>query len=310
MTGGQFSSTTPQEAHVGSGFLNQIEMPMDVCQVAVSAGAAYVTRCSSYDKNLAEEIESAIRFAGFSLIDIWGICPGRYTKQNRLTPQIILDTLSKLPSIKGPVIENSRKEYGENYRELSSKLEPISPPAKIEGKLKPPEYGRQEVVILGSAGQRIITAGEILCIAGLSAGLRTTQKNEYDITVLRGPSISELILSPQEIDFTEIDKPNVVIALSQEGIDRRKYLFNHIDKNALIIQSQEVDIPFSKAKTHVVDFKSQHIKSSDRALASLSILAKLNKVIHRDMLQSALEYKFKDKILSNALKLVGKVDIA
>jgi len=243
------------------------------------------------------------------LIDIWGICPGRYTKENILTPQIISDDLSKLPSIKGPIIENSRKEYGKHYRDLSANLEPISPPTKIEGKLKPPESGRQEVVILGSAGQRIITAGEILCIAGLSAGLRTTQKNEYDITVLRGPSISELILSPQEIDFTGIDKPNVVIALSQEGVDRRKYLFDHLGKNALIIKSQEVDIPLSKAKIHMVDFKSQHIKSSDRALASLSILAKLNKIIHRDMLQSALEYKFKDKILAHALKLVGEVEI-
>ena len=309
MTGGQFSATTPMDAHVGSGFLNRLERPMDVSRVAIAAGAAYVTRCSSYAKNLAEEIEHAIRYDGFSLIDIWGICPGRFTKQNRLTPQIIANALSTLPLLKGPVPENERKEYNKHYRELSAGLKPVSPPDKIEAKFKPTEPGRREVVILGSAGQRIITAGEILCIAGLSAGLKTTQKNEYDITVLRGLSMTELILSPEDIDFTEIEKPSVIIALSQEGVDRRKHLFDRLDNNALIIKPSEVNTPRSRANIHSVDFKSQHIQSKDRALASLSVLAKLNKVIHVDMLQSALEFKFNDTRLASALDLVERVDI-
>ncbi len=309
MTGGQFSATTPMEAQVGSGFLNRLERPMDVCHVAISAGAAYVTRCSSYAKHLSEEIETAIRFNGFSLIDIWGICPGRYTKQNRLTPQMITETLSKLPSIKGPVANNSRKEYNDHYRELSAGIETALSPKKIEAKFKPPEPGRQEVVILGSAGQRIITAGEILCIAGLSAGLRTTQKNDYNITVLRGHSTSELILSPEEIGFTEIENPGVIIALSQEGVDRRKGLFDHLDDNALILKLRKIDTPMSHAKIHLMDFKSQRIKPNDWALAALSIMAKLNKVIHSDMLRSALAFKFKDNILASAIDLVDRVEL-
>ena len=71
-------------------------------------------------------------------------------------------------------------------------------PMKIKAKFHPPQPDRQEVILLGSAGQRIITAGEILCLAGLSAGLHATQKNEYNVTVLRGLSISEVILSPKK----------------------------------------------------------------------------------------------------------------
>ena len=37
MTGGQCSATTPQDAVVGSGFLNRLEKPMDICQVAGAA---------------------------------------------------------------------------------------------------------------------------------------------------------------------------------------------------------------------------------------------------------------------------------
>jgi len=57
-----------------------------------------------------------------------------------------------------------------------------------------------------------------------------------------------------------------------------------------------------------IDFKAQGIKSQDRALASLSILAKLNKVISLEMLQSALKVRFKEPALSISLDLVDQVE--
>ena len=52
-----------------------------------AAGAAYVARTSTYDKGLVEGLEAAMAFDGFSLVDIWGICPGRYTRGNKITPK-------------------------------------------------------------------------------------------------------------------------------------------------------------------------------------------------------------------------------
>jgi len=309
MTGGQFSATTPMTAQVGSGFLNRIEHPLDVCRMASSAGAAYVKRCSSYVKNLSDEIEHAVRFDGFSILDIWGICPGRYTKRNRLTPKIIEDTLAKIPSIKNPVSENLRKEYGRHYRELAAEQKSVSLPDKIQAQFTPPELGKKSVVILGSAGQRIITAGEILCLAGLFAGLGTTQKNEYNITVLRGPSITEVILSPEDIGYTGIERADVVLTLSQEGVDRRRHIIESLDESALIIRSEEINLPPTQAEIQNMDFKSLRIKSPDRALAALSLLAKQNRILHADMLQSALTYKFKNNILKSSLDLVERVNI-
>ncbi len=142
MTGGQFSVTTPQEAQVGSGFLNRLEKSLDVCDVARSAGAPYVSRCSSYSSDLPDEIEKAVRFDGFSLIDMWGICPGRYTKRNKLTPQIIDETLAGFPSCSGIVEENKRKEYSHNYREIISKLKKVDPPGGIKAEFIFPESDR------------------------------------------------------------------------------------------------------------------------------------------------------------------------
>lgn len=309
MTGGQFSVTTPPEAQVGSGFLNRLENSLDVCEVARSAGAPYVSRCSSYNSNLPDEIEKAVRFDGFSLVDMWGICPGRYTKRNRLTPQIIDEKLAGLSSCSGVVEENKRKEYGHNYRELTAKIKKIAPPVGIRAEFVFPESDRQEVIILGSAGQRIITSGDILCIAGLTAGLNVTQKNDYNITVLRGPSISEIILSPDDIGFSGIEKPSVIIALAQEGIDRRRYVFSDLSENTMIIRASGVDLPENRATMIDVDFKALGIKSENWALASLAVMAKLKKVINMDMLNAALKLVFRETVLESALEIVNRVEL-
>ena len=307
MTGGQYSATTPLDAQVGSGFLNQLEHPLDICRVARAAGAPYVTRISGYRNDLADEIQRAIEFKGFSILDIWGVCPGRYTKKNRLTPKAIDAALADLPPMEGVVAENKRKEYGAHYRETAARQQQVDEPLKIEARFAPPRPGRQEVVLLGSAGQRIITAGEILCLAGLTAGLQTTQKNEYNITVLRGPSISELILSPDKIDYTGIEKPRVIVALDQEGVDRRRAIFDQLEKESLVILVGDVKIPSCKARIHAVDLKALGIKKPDWALASLAVLARQEQIISMEMLTEALKIRFKDKVLESSLELIKKV---
>jgi Pyruvate/2-oxoacid:ferredoxin oxidoreductase gamma subunit len=222
---------------------------------------------------------------------------------------MIDEALTKRPPLEGIIAENVRPEYGQHYRQMAADQKEVPAPAVIRKQYQAPQAGRQEVVLLGSAGQRVITAGELLCLAGLTAGLKTTQKNEYNITVLRGPSISELILSPEEIDFTGIENPTAMVALDQEGVDRRRDLFERLSEDALIIQISGVSLPASKARIHQVDFKNQGIKGMDWALASLAVLAKLKMVIHPKMLEAALTVKFKGKAQDLALKLVKQVKI-
>jgi 2-oxoglutarate ferredoxin oxidoreductase subunit beta len=140
MTGGQCSSTTPQEAVVGSGFLNRLEKPIDICKVTAAAGAAFVTRTSSYAPDLVDEMVAAIDYEGFSVVDMWGMCPGRYTKRNKLTPKRIEAELADLPRFQGPVPENQRQEYGRGYREVAGQLPTPPWPAEIEARFscRPP----------------------------------------------------------------------------------------------------------------------------------------------------------------------------
>jgi len=308
MTGGQYSATTPPEARVGSGFLNQLEPPLDICRIAAAAGAPYVNRCSAYRDDLAGEIQRAIEFEGFSVVDIWGICPGRYTKQNRLTPHIIDERLAALPPAEGPVPENYRPEYGRQYREVAAARPPAPDPLQITGKSGGLKTDRQEIVLLGGAGQRIITAGELLCLAGQDGGLSCTQKNEYNITVLRGPSISEVILSSGDIDYTGIERPTVVIAVGQEGVDRRRAMIENLGEDTLIIQESSIQLPPTGARRRRIDLKGHKIKQADWALAGLIVLAGLNMIVRRPNLAAALNARFSGRILANVSGLMDQVE--
>lgn len=307
MTGGQCSSTTPQDAVVGSGFLNRLEKPVDICQVAGAAGAPWVKRASTYQKDLGEILKAAIAFDGFSLVDIWGICPGRYTRRNKLTPKIVDANLARMPELPDYGAQNARPEYGQAYRREAATLGKAKDPVRIPTTCKTPRAGRQEIVILGSAGQRIITAGELLCLAGASAGCHATQKNDYPITVMRGHSVSEVILSDSPIDYTGIEDPSVVIALAAEGINRRKKMLATLSPECTIVKSSEVELPETRASVLEIDFKAKKIKSQDWALASLAMLAGQNQTLSMEMLTVALKLRFNPKVFEMAQAVMEKI---
>ncbi len=307
MTGGQFSATTPPESSVGSDFLNSLERPMDAAQVAASAGAPFVLRSSAYSKGLADDLQQAMDFPGFSLIDIWGICTGRYSKRNTITPGVIEENLKELPSFTGRVETNLRPEYARSYQEKSSSLSKPELPQKIDPVLEAPERERREIVLLGAAGQRVVTAGELLFIAGLTAGHQATQKNDYPITVLTGHSVSEVILSPQTIHYTGITSPSLVIALAQEGANRRKRLFSKLGAMSTVLKVPGLNLPQAEARMTEVDFKARGIMEPDWALAALAFLAAREQAISLPMLQAAVEKRFQGRVLESSLGVIERV---
>ena len=310
MTGGQCSATSPPEAVLASGFLNRVEKPLDLYKVAVAAGAPFVARCSAYQKDLPQVIEKAVAYKGFAVVEIQGICPGRYTKRNKLTSEIIDANLRASAAINGEIAENVRREYGEAYRAHCAGLEPVPRPAQIKACCTPPSRQKQAVAILGAAGQGIITAGEVLGLACLAGGLYVSQKNDYNITVLRGPSITEINLSPEPIDYTGSARPEVIIALAAEGVERRKALLAEAAPQTLILAAAGIELPPTAAPVITVDFKSLGIRRQDWALAALAWLARRNRVIGAAMLDAALTQRFKDPVRTSVQAMMKKIALA
>ncbi|CCK79474.1 thiamine pyrophosphate-dependent enzyme [Desulfobacula toluolica] len=306
MTGGQYSVTTPTEAVVGSEFLNQAEIPLDICTIAQSAGATYVDRCSGYDADLSGKICKAIEHHGFSIIETLGICTGRYTKKNPLTPASLDQMIKKFPEPSGRIEKNQRPEYGDRYRELAKEKTIFPEAATIEKKIHLGNYQHQEVVILGSAGMRIVTAGDIVGHAGLCAGMNVSIKNDHNVTVLRGPSVSEIIISPDKIDYPGIESPSVVLALSDEGVQRRNKIFASLKPDTFVFKEKKVSIPQTPGKVVEIDFRKLKIKKQDWAMASLGVMAKKEKAVNKEMLIHALKFCFNENRYLTAMETIEK----
>jgi len=312
MTGGQYSSTTPSDAMVGSEFLNQAEMPINICNIARSAGATYVSKCAGHDPALPEELEKAILHKGFSVVETLGMCTGRYTKRNNLTPKVIDEMIARQPvDIKGGkgglVEENRRPEYGDLYRKLAREKTRFPEALTIEKSFDLIDPKRQEVVILGSAGMRIVTAGDIVCYAGISCGMNVSIKNDYNITVLRGQSVSEILLSPEKIGYTGIEAPTVVVALSEEGVQRRQKIFKSLAPTTIVLKEKSVDIPETSAQVIEIDFKELKIRKQDWALASLGVLAEKQILFSKEMLDMAIKSRFNEKVYTLAMETIEKM---
>jgi pyruvate/2-oxoacid:ferredoxin oxidoreductase beta subunit/Pyruvate/2-oxoacid:ferredoxin oxidoreductase gamma subunit len=295
MTGGQFSCTTPEQASVASGFLNVLEKPMDVCTVAASGGAPFVVRASVYKKELSKLLVEAISFDGFSVVDLWGICPARYLKRNPLSPKDIEAAIMELPPFEGVVAANERREYGSHYREKSDGESAAPDWRGIEKAFEPPVKARREVVLLGTAGERVITAGTLLAHAAILAGMHITQKNDYNITIMRGPSVTEIIVSPEPISYTGVEQPDVIVALSEEGVRRGWDLFSKVGAEGRVILSAGVKIPATAGQILETDFKVEGIKKKERALAALTLLAKSGDPVTLEMLREAISQSFHGK---------------
>lgn len=303
MTGGQCSATTPTDGQTASGFLGELEAPLDICRVAAAAGAPYVHRTLATAKTLADELVQAMRYPGFSLVDIWGLCPGRYTKKNWLTLAQMTEDIKASGVVSGPVAANEREEYAAHYRRLAGSAPAAPAPLSVAVVGEAPIVKRCGVLLLGAAGQYINTLGEILCLAGMSGGLHVSQKNDYPITVLRGHSIAEVVLDRQPIDYTGIGVPAIVVCVAAEGVARRKEIFGMLPEDALVVKDSTLTLPETRARVVNIDFAGLHIGASEQGLAALAVVAREG-LLTREMLVAGLSIRYRGKILDNAMAVV------
>jgi len=212
-----------------------------------------------------------------------------------------------MPVRDGKVEKNQRPEYGEMYRKLAGEMTTFPGPVTIEKQFDLENPARQEVMILGSAGMRIVTAGDIVCYAGMAAGMNVSVKNDYNITVLRGQSVSEILVSPEKIGYAGMKMPSVAIALSDEGVQRRKEIFAKLDAATFVLKEKSIAIPETRAEVYEIDFKEYKVKKPDWALASLGFLAGRGKIFTREGLELAIRSRFNEKLAVKALETVEKM---
>lgn len=83
MTGGQYSPTTPSGDLATTAPYGNVDRPFDIANLATGAGASFSARGDVFHvKETTEIIRKAILHDGFSLVDVYSICPTSYGRRN------------------------------------------------------------------------------------------------------------------------------------------------------------------------------------------------------------------------------------
>lgn len=151
---------------------------------------------------------------------------------------------------------------------------------------------RYEVKLSGSGGQGLILAGMILAEgAALYDGKNAVQTQSYGPESRGGSSSSIVIISNQDIDYPKATKVDVLLALTQESVN--KYAGDIKDGGILIVDEETVkDIPAGKYKIYklpvIATARTQVGKVIVANIVALGLIAGLIELVSIDAIKKAL----------------------
>jgi len=249
MTGGQHSVTTPYRGVTTTTPWGNLESPMDLCATVAAAGGSWVYRSTVFNRELPEIIAQSLTQPGFTMLDLWELCTAYYMPRNDLKKDSLLQLLDNLGFSLGLQAHNPRPEYSTHYRQVHD-------PSVISIEKKPairPKYihkikKQTGIIIAGSAGQKIKSGATSFSQGSIFAGLTATQKDDYPITVQTGHSVSEIVLSPETIDYTGIESPDFLVLLSQQGLSRVEARIEKLSAKCILITDESIQLPNTRAK--------------------------------------------------------------
>lgn len=256
MTGGQHSVSTPPAGITATTPLGQLERPMDIAGTVAVNGASFVARTTTFDPDVTDLMVRAMENDGFSLLDVWELCTAYYAPTNKLSRKSMEGVLESLAFPTGVLADAPRAEFSRGYRDQHAAvlgLEAMAPrplaPRFESGLQRPFSW-----LFAGAAGKRIGSAAGALARGGVLSGLWATQRNDYPVTVRTGFSLAEVVLAPEEILFTGIVSPDVVLDLFPEGHGKVAGRIASLGPEARVYRSAEVPEVVTAARVTTLDF--------------------------------------------------------
>ncbi len=108
---------------------------------------------------------------------------------------------------------------------------------------------RTEIRIGGSGGQGVVLAAQILGKAAVLDGKNALQTQAYGAEARGSLAKSEVIVSDGKIGFPAVRKPDILVAMNQEALD--KLLKDLKEEGVLIVDRSIVStMPVTKARTY------------------------------------------------------------
>lgn len=242
MTGGQNSAFSPAGFVTSTTPTGNATPPLDLAKLLLASRASFVARKQANDHDLAETIARAIAHPGFAVVEILELCTAYATRWNEITGAQLKKIAEAAGYDLGILCDEPRPKFADTY---SRRLRPAAASQALV-----PEFAAQlerplGLVLAGTAGERVQSAAGLLAAAAMRAGLCATQKNDNPVTQGTGFSVSELILSPEEVLFTGIEKPDAALIVSDDGAREldRAGTFSEVDTTTLVLADEQVTLP-------------------------------------------------------------------
>lgn len=267
MTGGQHSPSTPEHASTPAAWAGTGERPFDICGTVAINGASFVARDSALDSGCVDLIERALRAPGFALVDLWELCVAYFVPANHLKPKGLFDLSQELGMPFGVIVERTPERRPAAVRGAVE--------AAGAGPRSAPELpwpGRVEICMAGSAGQRIRSAAGTMGEIAVGCGLFAAQSDDFPITVRRGHSISHLVIARRAIRYASVERPDVLLVLSEEGAHRAGELIASLEAEAVLVAGDEIGLPRTAARLVRIDLDAVE-KLVGKPSAALAALA-------------------------------------
>ncbi len=153
---------------------------------------------------------------------------------------------------------------------------------------------RKEIVLSGYGGQGLLMAGVLLGEAiALYEGLNVTQNQSYGVQARGGTSKSEVIVSDEEINYAEIEEPDILLAMSQSALNEYG---PKIKKDALVIVDsafvEDLSVIKNTGNIHQIPITEVSREQTGKPIlanvVALGALAKLSGIVSKDSMEKEI----------------------
>ena len=290
MTGGQYSATTPQGAITSTSRKGHLEWPMDICETVGVNGASYVRRGTNFDKDLTDHIATAMRTKGFALLDIWDMCTAYYQPMNEIKGKDLTAMMDRLNLTYGLICERQREEFPIAIRHDEVPLKSYASAKQLMPRFNSPLNERTHIVIAGSAGGKVRSTTRVICQAGILSGLFAAQRDDYPVTVMKGHSVSDLILAPHPVSYTGGERPDVLLILSEDGLRMVEGYLSKMQKSDRIFVVPPFQDIETEATIELIDIKqiSQAALRAGQSMLAVAVMMARLGFLTQEAMQEAV----------------------
>jgi len=140
---------------------------------------------------------------------------------------------------------------------------------------------KAELRLTGSGGQGVILATVILAEAAFLDKKHVVQSQSYGPEARGGMCKAEVIVDEKPITYTKVQKPNFLLALTQQSLDK---FSASLSDDAIVMVDSSLDVPESLKRSHrvyEVPILDTAVNKVGRSItANIVAIGAINEVLH------------------------------